>query len=167
MTANLKTARLLMRPVSNRDLGDLVALKSSPLVFGQMLGGVRSVSRTVEELADDICFWGANGYGIWSVRDTANGGFAGITGLMQRPDGRGIALRFAFWPSARGVGLAREAAGAALTYAHDHIHLKQIIGVAREENFASRIILGAVGMVETGNFIRDGAVLLIYKSVRN
>ena len=45
--------------------------------------------------------------------------FVGITGLERRPDGRGVALRFALWPEAQGRGLAREAAGAALRFGHD------------------------------------------------
>ncbi len=37
-----------------------------------------------------------------------------MTGLHERPDARGIALRVAFDPAVRGHGLAREAAGAVL-----------------------------------------------------
>ncbi len=162
----LTTARLVMTPVAPADLRELIALKADPLAFAQMLGGVRSAQQTIDELAADIQSWGADGFGIWSVRARAGEAYLGITGLMHRADGRGIALRFAFRLAARGVGLAAEAAMAALTYGHDRIGLAEIIAVAREDNYASRMVLGAVGMAQYGAFRRDGVDLLVYKSVR-
>ncbi len=163
---HLVTARLVMSPVGGADLRDLVALKGDPRAYAQMLGGVRSAQRTAEELAEEIQAWGEFGFGMWAVRARPGGRFCGVTGLMHRPDGRGVALRFAFWPAARGVGLASEAAHAALVYAHDIAALERVIAVAREENFGSRTVLGAIGMAEVDRFIRHGVSLLIYQSVR-
>jgi RimJ/RimL family protein N-acetyltransferase len=162
----LVTARLVLAPVAYTDLRDLQALKADPRAFGQMLGGVRSPVQAAEDLARDIQFWGAHGFGIWAVRLRAGGAFQGIAGLMQRDDGRGIALRFALWPQARGIGLASEAAAAALVFAHENAGLRYVIAVAREENFASRMVLGAIGMTEASRFIRNGTSLLVYQSVR-
>jgi RimJ/RimL family protein N-acetyltransferase len=161
----LTTARLRLAPVGYWDLRDLVALKGDPRAFAQMLGGVRSASRAAEELAEEIQAWGAQGYGMWSVR-LQRGRFLGVTGFMQRPDGRGIGLRFAFWPEARGIGLASEAASAALNYAHDIAGLSRVVAVAREDNFASRTVLGSIGMAECERFERDGISRLVYHSVR-
>ena len=162
----LTTARLSMTPVAPRDLPQLVALKASPLTFGQMLGGVRNPEQTANELAQDICTWGANGYGMWAVRGRDGNIFLGTVGLMHRPDGRGVALRFSLWPKAQGAGLAREAASAALFFAHDRAGLERVIGVAREENYGSRIVLGSIGMTQSGRFLRNGTVLLVYQSFR-
>jgi RimJ/RimL family protein N-acetyltransferase len=164
---HLLTARLRMAPVSGADLRDLVALKGDPRAFAQMLGGVRGARRVAEELAEDIQAWGRFGFGMWSVRDRAGGKFLGLAGLMHRPDGRGVALRFAFWPDARGIGVAREAAGAAVRFGHEVAALPRIIAVAREENFASRMVLGAVGMAEADRFVRDRVSLIVYHSVRS
>ena len=162
----LQTARLTMTPVAPADLRDLTSLKANPLAFAQMLGGVRTPRQAAEELAADIQYWGRHGYGIWSIRARAGGAFLGIAGLMHRADGLGIALRFAYLPEARGAGLASEAAAAALSYGHDTAGLPRIIAVAREQNYASRTILGAIGMSEDGAFFREGLQLLIYKSER-
>ncbi len=163
----VRTARLELTPVSWRDLPDLVALKSDPRVFAVMLGGVRTRAAAAAELADDIAFWGAHGCGVWAVRlILAESGFLGITGFMQRPDRRGVALRFALWPQARGRGLAREAAGAALRFGHDRAGLARIVAVAREENFASRTVLGGIGMVEAERFEQAGQKMVLYESVR-
>jgi RimJ/RimL family protein N-acetyltransferase len=155
---------MVLRPVSWADLPDLVALKADPLVFAIMLGGVRTPQRVQEELAEDVAFWGSHGTGMWSAREA--GQFVGIVGVMQRPDGRGLALRFALYPAVRGRGLAREAAAAALRFAHEAARIPRIVAVAREDNFASRMVLGSIGMRETEEFQRDGHRMLVYESVR-
>ena len=127
--------------------------------------GCAAGQQTAEELAQDIRDWGAHGYGMWSVR-ALRGRFLGVTGLMHRPDGRGVALRFAFWPEARGLGLASEAAALALNYAHGTAGLERVVAVAAEQNFASRTVLGSIGMAEVDRFTRDGVLRLVYQSVR-
>jgi RimJ/RimL family protein N-acetyltransferase len=161
----VRTARLLLTPVGGADLPDLRAIKADPRVFAVMLGGVRSPAETAEELADDVVAWGANGFGIWAIREPAGAGFVGITGLERRPDGRGVALRFALWPEAQGRGLAREAAGAALRYGHQQSGLRRIIAVARENNFASRTVLGGIGMTECDSFFQQGYRMVVYESI--
>jgi RimJ/RimL family protein N-acetyltransferase len=161
----IRTGRLMMTPVAPADLDELRAIKADPRVFAVMLGGVRGPAETAAELAADIACWGANGWGMWTVRDSGSGEFLGLTGLMQRPDGRGIALRFAFWPDAQGKGLAREAAYAALRFGHDRAGLARIVAVARESNFASRTLLGGIGFRETDGFVRDGHRMVLYESL--
>ena len=106
----------------------------------------------------------ANGYGVWMVREVEGGRFAGLTGLEDRPDGRGVALRFALWPEAQGRGFAREAAGAALRFGHERAGLRRIIAVARESNFASRTVLGGIGMHPCDCFDQHGHRMVVYES---
>ncbi len=161
----LRTPRLVLTPVGGADTPDLRAIKADPRVFAIMLGGVRTWQQTDEELAADVVAWGANGFGIWTIRAAATSHFVGITGLERRPDGRGVALRFALWPEAQGQGLAREAASAALRFGHDHAGLQRIVAVARENNFASRMVLGGIGMTECDGFVQQGHQMLMYQSV--
>ena len=161
----VRTPRLVLTPVGGADLADLRAIKADPRVFAIMLGGVRSWQQTAEELAEDVVGWGANGFGMWSIRTVENGHFAGITGLERRPDGRGVALRFALSPEAQGHGLAREAASAALRFGHDQARLARIVAVARENNFASRMVLGGIGMTECDCFVQQGHHMVMYESV--
>ena len=158
----VRTGRLLLRPVGWEDLSELQAIKGDPRVFAVMLGGVRTPVRAAEELAEDIQAWGARGVGMWTVRE--DGRFHGIVGLMDRPDGRGLSLRFALWPESQGRGLAREAASAVLRFAHERAGIARVVAVAREENTASRMVLGGIGMVECGAFLRDGHRMLVYES---
>jgi RimJ/RimL family protein N-acetyltransferase len=163
----LRTPRLVLTPVSGADLADLRAIKADPRVFAVMLGGVRNAAQTAEDLARDVVAWGAQGYGIWAVRDAADHRFLGITGLEDRSDQRGVALRFAFWPDVQGRGVAREAAGAALRFGHEQAALRRIVAVARETNFASRTILGAIGMVPREAFVQNDHAMIMFESVRS
>lgn len=158
------TVRLRLAPPGYRDLADLIRLKADPRAYALMLGGVRTPAQTTAELAQEIQDWGRYGFGLWTVRGLLDDKFLGITALMHRPDERGVALRFAFLPEARGAGLAREAAAAALNYAHNVAQLPTVIAVAREDNFASRQVLSSIGMSLAGQFTRDGDSILIYQS---
>ncbi|MDR3537455.1 MAG: GNAT family N-acetyltransferase [Acetobacteraceae bacterium] len=160
----IHTGRLVLTPVSGGDLADLQAIKSDPRVFAIMLGGVRNRAQVSEELAHDIVAWSINGYGIWVIREAEGGRFAGLTGLEERPDGRGVALRFALWSEAQGRGFAREAAGAALRFGHDRAGLTRIVAVARESNFASRTVLGGIGMSPCDCFEQNGHRMVLYES---
>jgi RimJ/RimL family protein N-acetyltransferase len=159
----LRTARLVLTPVGGGDFSDLRAFKADPGVFAVMLGGVRDPHQTADDLARDVVAWGRYGFGIWAIREA--GRFVGITGLEHRPDGRGVALRFALWPEAQGRGLAREAAFAALRFGHDRAGLLRIVAAARESNFASRMVLGGIGMHAADTFEQRGYRMILYESV--
>ncbi len=161
---HIRTARLYLRPLSVVDLADLTRLRSDPRVFGQMLGGVGSPWQVADDLAADIAIWARFGAGMFAVHEGQ--AFQGITGIHERPDGRGLALRFALWTEARRRGLAREAASAALRFAHDQAGIPRIVAVARSDNFGSRMVLGSIGMVERDAFLRAGHVMLVYESIR-
>jgi RimJ/RimL family protein N-acetyltransferase len=161
----LRTGRLVMRPVAYGDMADLVALKGDPRVYAIMLGGVRSPLQCAEDLAEDIAFWGAHGVGMWAVRDAGTEAFLGQVGFHGRPDGLGVALRFAFVMAAQGRGYASEAAGAALRFAHERAGLERVIAVARATNFASRQVLGAIGMRLCLTYERDGEEVLVFESI--
>ena len=162
----LRTARLLLQPYRPQDLAELSAFKADPRVWASMLGGVRSPAQTAAELAAELSFWASHDVGMWTARHVAGGPLLGVTGLHVRPDARGIALRFAFATEVRGRGLAREAAARVLRDAHDRAGLTRVVAVARDTNFASRTVLGAIGMREAGDFQQQGHTMLLYESVR-
>lgn len=161
----VRTARLTLLPVGLENLPQLVALKGDERVFGFMLHGVRTPARTREELEDEIDFWQVRGYGTWVVYRRADESFLGIAGLMERPDGRGVALRYALWPECRGQGYAREAAKAALDFGH-RAGLARIIGVARDSNAPSVAVLTDIGMRRCAEFFNRGHRMLVFESRR-
>lgn len=160
---SVRTGRLMLQPVTWRDMNDMAALKADGGAFGQMLGGVCTRQQAERDMADDIAFWACHRVGIFTIRE--NGTFVGMTGIHDRPDGRGFGLRFALYPWASGRGIAREAAYAALNFTHD-AGVRRVIAVAKESNLASRTILGGIGMHMYETFQRDGQTMLVYESVR-
>ena len=160
----IRTGRLDLRPVCYADLDGLATLKADPRAFGLLLGGVRDRQRTAQELAEDIVFWGRHGVGMWAIREHGGRALIGTTGIMQRPDGRGMALRFTLMPESRGRGYASEAASAALRFAHEHGRLEVVIAVARETNAASRELLAAIGMTQSETFIQHGWRMWLFES---
>jgi RimJ/RimL family protein N-acetyltransferase len=160
----LRTARLELTPVGGSDLEELRRIKADPRVFAIMLGGVRTSVQAAAELADDVVHWGARGFGMWAIRERGTSTFVGTTGLKTRPDERGVGLRFALWPEAQGRGLAREAAGAALRFGHYQAGLRRIVAVARASNFASRMVLGGIGMTVCESFLQQGWEMVMYES---
>lgn len=160
----VNTERLMMIPPGRENLPDLARLKADERVFGWMLHGIRSAERTAEELEDDIDFWEVRGYGTWCVFERESGDFLGICGFMERPDGRGVALRYALWPECRGKGYAREAAKAAIAFGH-RAGLRRIVAVAREENIASRAVLADIGMTLASEHRHQGHRMLVFESL--
>jgi len=156
----IRTSRLVLTPVNWPDLEDIIRLKSDAGAFGQMLGGVRNRIEAEEEMAEDVSFWARCGVGIFAIRE--NGLFVGITGVHERPDGRGLGLRFSIFPWAAGRGIAREAAAAALYFVMD-TGIKRVVAIASEDNRASRIVLGSIGLHHTETFERDGRTMLLYE----
>lgn len=161
---HIRTGRLHLSPVGWADLPDLQRLKGDPATYAQMLGGVRNAAQVAEELAADTQYWAARGVGMWIARPAAGGPAFGMTGIHDRPDGRNPALRFAFTPASRGSGYAREAAGAALRFAHD-AGLTRVFAVAKDSNIASRTVLGAIGMRTCDAFLRGGEPVTVYESL--
>ena len=161
---HIRTGRLHLLPVGWADLPDLRRLKGDPATYAQMLGGVRTPAQVAEELAADTQYWAARGVGMWIARPAAGGPALGMTGIHDRPDGRSPALRFAFTQACRGHGYAREAAGAALRFAHE-AGLTRIFAVAKDSNIASRTVLGAIGMRTCDAFLRGGEPVTVYESV--
>ncbi|AQS83428.1 MAG: GNAT family N-acetyltransferase [Acetobacter aceti] len=158
----LRTARLTLTPVSWRDMEDIARLKADGGAFAMMLGGVRNRQQAEAEMVSDITFWAKHGTGMFAIRE--NGQLIGITGVHERPDGRGVALRFAIYPWAAGRGLAREAAAAALRHAHA-AGFSRVVAVARDSNIASRKVLGGIGMRVCEHFMRGGHEMLVFESV--
>lgn len=163
----LGTSRLILLPICWQDIHDIMALKSDVGAFSHMLGGVRTRLQVELEMAEDLQSWGQYRIGIYTVHekkaDGSLGQFLGLTGIHNRPDGRGFALRFALWAWARGKGYAREAASVVLNEAHAR-NLKRVIAITKESNIGSRRILGGIGMHVESSFIRDNHRMLLYVS---
>jgi RimJ/RimL family protein N-acetyltransferase len=145
-----ETARLRLRPFTWDDLDAHAQLYADPEVTGFLAGGavpadrVRERSRQV--LENFIGHWARHGFGPWAVIDKEQGRLIGQCGLRLLPDGLEVELLYALERAVWGMGLAPEAAGAALRYGFLELNLSRIVAVTRPEHAASRRVMEKLGM---------------------
>jgi len=159
---DITTERLCMTPVGNNHLDAFRRLHGDARVVGGMKHGVLDAAGVEALYAEYRAGWQAHGIGIWSVLRLSDEFYLGIAGLWMREDGQGWALRYAIDPDHRGLGFAREAAGAALDHALRVHGLARVVAVTRDVNEASRRVLEGIGMVRESNCLDGVAGRLLY-----
>lgn len=167
----IETARLLLRPVTMRDLDDLHGvIYSDPQVTTYLPGGEPwPLCETRSLLAWWVAHWEDQGFGPWAVIEQASGAFLGDCGLVIMPGAEHpIELLYALGRKSWGRGYASEAARAALRCGFEQVGLTQITAVAVPENTASRRVLEKLGMTFEGISARYyNADLAVYTIARD
>ena len=162
MARRLTTERMILEPMDERHFEFLARLRADPEVMKFRYGGPESEERTGADLQEYRRTWENHEFGVWALLDKATGTFLGEGGLFIREDGRGIALRFAFFQFAWGQGLASEFVAAALEYGFSEVGLPRIVAVAQEANSASRRVMEKAGLVLEDTFENQGVRLVLY-----
>lgn len=162
----LTTARLVMRPMDDSDLADLVALMADAEVAGRLYHGVLDEAGARALLEDYKATWRAHGYGMWSLRRRDDGTFVGVCGLWNRDDGLGVATRIALAKAVWGQDFAGEAGRAVLRYAFEVAGLERLISMTRATNPVAERALIRIGWRLEERFEKAGRVLLRYVMTR-
>src|SRR5262249_30856917 len=113
-------------------------------------GRTRSLADTRETIERIGVRWREAGYGIWAVRDAADGAHLGHCGLKQLPGSEDVEVLYALARAAWGRGYATEGAGAALGSGFGRAGLERSAGVTSPKSAASRRVLAKVGMRDDG-----------------
>src|SRR4029450_6173124 len=134
MPPTIHTARLVLTPVSERDLAPLQAHWNDPRVArflwdaqpvpAQTVAAV--ISRSAQTFTDA-------GWGLWAVRPSHHAPPIGICGLSASAPPPGIELLYSLAPTSWSQGLATEAATAVLAYAFDTLALPELFAITRSE----------------------------------
>jgi len=147
----LITERLRLRRWSAGDVETMSAINSDPEVMRWISGGsVPDRQRTAASIARYERCWDEYGFGLFAVELRANGEFAGFTGLAipeflpQILSAVEIGWRLGrqFW----GLGLATEAARAALAFGFEQCNLDRVVSIYQPDNVASGNIMRKLGM---------------------
>jgi len=145
----VETARLVLRPLTPDDLGDLATLYADPEIRRYFPDGTRTYEETRAELDWIIdVYYGRYGYGLWATVLKGTGTFIGRCGLLPwEIDGRtevevAYLLDKRYW----GRGLATEAARAIVDHAFATLPVDRLICMVDPENAASRAVARKVGM---------------------
>ena len=135
---NLRTDRLLLRPVTAEDQPWLLAHWTAPEVRRFFLDGAVLTPTEVTQVIDDFAT-----HGLWLIHHhTSPIGTAGLRPL----DNLGIELTYTLAPEAWGNGYATEAATAVLDYALGTLGLPEVLAEIDEGNTASAAVIKRLGM---------------------
>ena len=159
----LNTPRLYLRALGPADLDTVMPLRGDPAAMERMLEGVQDRSAALETLKTFEAFWSTQGIGMFGVFQREDDRFIGEAGLMLRPDGLGLAVRYSFLPAARGKGYAREAVTTIVDHAlREGGRLERVIAVLSDDNKASQTLAEDLGFSLEQSFYRGRRKMLVY-----
>ena len=162
--STLTTARLRLRPFTQKDLDDYAAMCADAEVM-RHIGSGGAVARDMawRQMALFAGHWSLLGYGMWALQERASGRLVGRAGYLN-PEGwpgneLGWLLGREFW----GRGYAFEAASAALAWGRAEMGFSGLISLIRSDNARSIALAGRLGAVNSGPIEFMGATAQVYR----
>ncbi|MFB9237211.1 GNAT family N-acetyltransferase [Plantactinospora siamensis] len=149
MFTPIRTARLVLRPVTMADLDDVYAYQRRPDVCRWMLG---NEPRTLAESRESVSLMtredGLRAEGdVLTLSAETGGRVAGTVELVWRSEtDRDAEIGFVFNPEFAGRGLATEAVTALLRWGFEEFGLHRVHGRCHAGNEASARLMARVGM---------------------
>jgi ribosomal-protein-alanine N-acetyltransferase len=164
----LETDRLLLEPWQAADWTSFRPIATDPEVMRFITGGVPWTDEQIMSFVDrQVALYSERGFCRWKIIEKQSGDLAGFCGpgffrdLADPEIGWWLARRY--W----GLGLATEAARAALHDALERVQLNRLISVARPGNVASIRIMQKLGLNFECEFELDGIHLVRYAIFRS
>jgi len=148
----LETARLVIRPLDERDAPAWIAMVSDPEVRRFLPAGPVPTMETFERAIESRHAMEREiGYAMWAVDDRSAGTFIGQCGIrpaksMDEHAGPEIDLAYHFVRASWNKGYAAEAAIAVLAYGLRSVGLDRIMAVTLPENVGSWRVMEKAGM---------------------
>jgi RimJ/RimL family protein N-acetyltransferase len=156
----LETERLVLRPVRADDLDGYRTL------------GVR-VEAARREIEYAVAHWAEHGFGPWAIHEHGSERLAGVLEVHFAGEGIGgiapdeVEIGWTVAPGRRRLGIATEAAHAAVADAFERVQPPHLVAYIRPENSASRRIAAALGMRdEAEGTTRSGEPMRIFRLPR-
>lgn len=148
---NIRTARLILRPLSPDDLADLHALYAQGDLMRYITGRPRTLDESRKRLEKDLGHHREFGFGLCLVELAATGEIIGRAGLEPRPTERGLQGELAWMITAphQGRGYATEA-GRALVEVGRRLGLARVFAVTHPDNAPSIRVMEKVGLSLVG-----------------
>jgi RimJ/RimL family protein N-acetyltransferase len=146
--SELVTPHLALRRFTEDDAPFVLALLNEP-DWLKYIGdnGVRTLDDARSYLREGpIAMYARLGFGLLAVDLKDGGQTIGMCGLIQRDGVADVDIGFAFLPTFRARGLAREAASAVLALGHETLGIPRIVAFTAPDNERSARLLGQIGM---------------------
>jgi RimJ/RimL family protein N-acetyltransferase len=160
----LRTERLLLRRWRASDLDPCAAMNADPRVmehFPALLSRRESAAfiERIEASFED------RGHGLWALELPGEAPFLGCVGLLavgeELPFAPAVEIGWRLVRAHWGMGLAGEAASAAIAFAFDRLCLSELVAYTAERNERSRRLMDRLGMRHepAENFVHPGLPL--------
>ncbi|GHE32653.1 N-acetyltransferase [Streptosporangium violaceochromogenes] len=147
--AELRTARLLMRPWRPSDLEPFAALNADPRVMEHFPAPLSREESDAFAAASAEAIT-RRGWGRWALEVAETGEFIGFTGLhrptFEAPFLPAVEIAWRLSRPSWGKGYATEAATAALDAAFDRLGLEEVVSFTAAVNLRSRAVMERLGM---------------------
>jgi ribosomal-protein-alanine N-acetyltransferase len=140
----LVTPRLILRPLVQEDLENLIQLYDDPEVRRYL--GAPAPEQIEAKLQERIAFFEKHGYGMYAVIDRREKRFVGRCGLEVLEGTSMLELAFILDRSVWHKGYATEASKEILRAAFSEWKLESIVAITDPENRASIHVLHKLGM---------------------
>ncbi len=147
----LETDRLILRPLREKDIEAIYAMRSD----ADVMRFIREPQNRIEsanwvELVSSR--WKDERIGFCAILEKPSKKFVGWCGIWRLKETEELEIGYAVAKQFWGKGLATEAALVFLDYAFEKLEPEKIVAVARPENTASRRVMEKLGM----NFVGTG-----------
>jgi RimJ/RimL family protein N-acetyltransferase len=160
----IETKRLVLRPLEEGDLDDLVAMHSTAEVSRYMT--VLDRERALARLEQDRRDWSDRGHGLLAILDRASGRFFGRTGLRYWPEFDETEVGWALDPRYWGRGVATEAARACADWGLANLEIPYLTAMIRPDNGRSIAVAVRLGMAPMRSDSLLGQDITVYALTR-
>ena len=145
---SIETPRLLLRPMREEDVDDLLGIFGDPKVMAAFASAPFDRRQMEQWVQRNLDHQARHGYGLFSVILKANGLLVGDCGLehMEVEGARETELGYDFRSDYWSQGLATEAASAVRDYAFQALKLPRLTSLIRAGNAPSRRVAEKIGM---------------------
>ena len=157
---HIDTERLYLRPMTTRDVDDLVALHSDPEVSRYMRPFDRD--EAIERLRRDDADWREYGHGLLAVLANDGGGFLGRVALKYWPQFDEAEVGWVLRREAWGRGYATEAARACAAWGFAAFDYPYLTAMIRSENARSIRVAERLGMTPLREDVLFGVPVVVH-----
>ena len=143
----LKTDRLIIRDLRSSDWAFIVELLNDP-AFIENIGdrNIRTKEHAEKYIRDSIiASYITHGFGLYLIEIHPNIPI-GLSGVLKRPELSYPDVGFAFLSNFRNKGYAFESSKAIMKHVINKFDLKNMLGITKESNQASRLLLEKLGL---------------------
>lgn len=167
----IETQRLLIKPPTQEDFADLLALRTDPDVMKYIGdGSLQSEEKVKTVLTQLIEYYKKYGTTFFCAFEKSSGNFIGQVGLFQLAfDEKQTELEVAYRLHKKywGFGYATELTRAIISWGFNHLSVDHFVAVIKPNNNASRRVLEKSGMYYLEKTIAYNEEVAKYHIVRN